>query len=382
MKQMKNVLLVVLSLPVTTALFSQRVLFKGVTDTIYNGKELVLYNKVTGDHDSAIVVNGKFEISVPYKEPARYMFYSKYELKKKGGYAPFGILISGPGTISIKTDMESFGRSVIENAPENELYQEFVKEGLPARQKISEAMNEKFGADVMRSLDQKSPRYPEIVKYYDQLNEANNLEEANRLYSFIKLHSNSFVSLYLLSNLSVNTPSEKTEEMYNAIGKTYKNTSYAMNILKGIDAKKITATGKVAPDFEQPDTLGKMVKLADFRGQYVLLDFWASWCVPCRAENPNVVKAYNRFHDKGFTVLGVSLDQPGKKEAWLKAISQDHLTWTHVSDLQFWNNAVAKLYGIQSIPQNYLLDKSGKIIAVNIRGEELTKKLLEVLPGQ
>jgi peroxiredoxin len=132
-------------------------------------------------------------------------------------------------------------------------------------------------------------------------------------------------------------------------------------------------------EFTQNDTLGKPVSLSDFKGKYVLIDFWASWCGPCRAENPNVVKAYNNYKDKDFTVLGVSLDQPGKQEAWLNAIHKDSLTWTHVSDLKFWDNAVAQLYGIRAIPQNLLLDPSGKIIAKNIRGEELKKKLEEVM---
>jgi len=110
-----------------------------------------------------------------------------------------------------------------------------------------------------------------------------------------------------------------------------------------------------------------------------LLDFWASWCGPCRAENPNVVKAFNNYKDKNFTVLSVSLDQPGKKQSWLDAIHKDGLTWTHVSDLKFWDNAVAKEYGIRAIPQNLLLDPTGKIIAKNVRGEELEKTLEEVI---
>ena len=110
-----------------------------------------------------------------------------------------------------------------------------------------------------------------------------------------------------------------------------------------------------------------------------MVDFWASWCGPCRAENPNVVKAYNQFKDKGFTVLGVSLDQPNAKDKWMKAIHDDQLTWTQVSDLKYWKNEVAVLYGIQAIPQNFLIDPNGKIIGKNLRGEELVKKLQSVL---
>lgn len=144
--------------------------------------------------------------------------------------------------------------------------------------------------------------------------------------------------------------------------------------------KRLPRLGKLPPDFEEPDTSRKMGKLSDFRGQYVLLDFWASWCGPCREENPNVVKAYQKFHSKGFTVLSVSLDQPGKKTNWLNAVHHDGLTWSQVSDLQFWNNAAAVLYGIKAIPQNFLLDKDGKIIAVNIKGDDLNKKLMELFP--
>ena len=146
-----------------------------------------------------------------------------------------------------------------------------------------------------------------------------------------------------------------------------------------MDARRGVLIGKQAPDFTQNDVSDKPVKLSDCRGKYVLLDFWASWCVPCRAENPNVVKAYQKFKDLNFTVVSISLDRPGHKEDWLKAIETDHLEWTNVSDLKFWENAVAKAYGIRSIPQNFLLDKNGKIIAENLRGEELNKVLAQLI---
>lgn len=135
--------------------------------------------------------------------------------------------------------------------------------------------------------------------------------------------------------------------------------------------------GQEAPDFTLPDPGGKMVSLSSFRGNYVLVDFWASWCGPCRQENPNVVSAFKQYSNKNFTILGVSLDRA--REPWLKAISDDQLSWTHVSDLKYWESAVVPLYNIEGIPFNVLLDPSGKIVAQNLRGTSLQAKLAEVL---
>jgi peroxiredoxin len=148
------------------------------------------------------------------------------------------------------------------------------------------------------------------------------------------------------------------------------------------EAKKAAETSwlnKEAPDFEMPDVNGTPVKLSSFRGKYVLVDFWASWCNPCRAENPNVVKAFDKYKGKNFTVLGVSLDRPGQKENWLKAIKDDKLNWTQVSDLQYWNSAVVGLYHLDGIPFNVLVDPQGKVIAEGLRGAQLLTKLEETL---
>lgn len=188
------------------------------------------------------------------------------------------------------------------------------------------------------------------------------------------------IAVYALSRFAgwdINT--EEVEPLFKQLSTSQKESPSAKILSGQVAIAKKTSIGSMAMDFTQNDTLGVPVKLSSFKGKYLLVDFWASWCGPCRKENPNVVKAYEQYRDKGFSILGVSLDQPGAKENWLKAIHDDNLTWTHVSDLQYWQNEVAKQYGIQAIPQNLLIDPKGKIIAKNLSGVQLQKKLNEIL---
>jgi peroxiredoxin len=172
---------------------------------------------------------------------------------------------------------------------------------------------------------------------------------------------------------------DKIEPLFNSLPEQVRNYPSAISFKEQVETAKKTGVGRVAPDFTQNDTLDQPVQLSSLRGKYLLIDFWASWCGPCRQENPNVVKVFNQYKDKNFHVLGVSLDRAGQKDKWMKAIHDDQLTWTHVSDLKFWENAVSKQYGIRAIPQNLLLDPQGKIVAKNLRGEALVKKMQELL---
>jgi len=163
----------------------------------------------------------------------------------------------------------------------------------------------------------------------------------------------------------------------NSLDPALKAGKAGVEISNHLKKEKKTSLGALAPDFSLSDTSGKKVSLSSLKGKYVLLDFWASWCGPCRQENPNVVEAYRTFKNKGFTVFGVSLDR--EKKNWLKAIKDDNLTWSHVSDLKFWSSEAAVLYGITAIPRNFLLDPQGRIIARDLRGPALIEKLNEVM---
>ena len=195
--------------------------------------------------------------------------------------------------------------------------------------------------------------------------------------NLLQVYPNHIVSTYFLSSHLDLYSKKDVTTLYTGLNPTLKKTQYGLKInnqyLKRVDVM----VGHKIPEFSQQNQFGKIVSIEDFKGKYVLIDFWASWCIPCRKENPNVVRAYNEFKSKGFDILAVSLDD--NKASWLKAIKNDKLEWNHVSDLAGWENVVSKTLKVSEVPSNILIDKDGIVLAKNLKGEDLHKKLAELM---
>ena len=276
-----------------------------------------------------------------------------------------------PGTITVTTADKMVNAKITgtKTNKENEAYNLAMKPvndaytALEAKQKAATEEQQKSPAFIKQGkLDEKA---------IEQQEKAINKQ-------FIISNPDSYISLNALQSYTYSADYVDIAPLYEGLSANVKASAGGKAFADILPKLKAVALGAMAPEFAEADTAGKMVSLSSFRGKYVLIDFWASWCGPCRQENPNVVKAFNQYKGKNFTILGVSLDRPNAKEAWLKAIHKDGLNWTQVSDLQFWKSKTADIYGVRAIPQNFLLDPNGKIIGKNLRGDDLNDKLAEI----
>lgn len=220
---------------------------------------------------------------------------------------------------------------------------------------------------------------PDAGKIMDQVREIFDQQE-EKMVQFIKNNPKSWVNPILVEQVQQGREPEELEALIQSLDPAVQAVPGIKAISERLVRLKAVAIGQIAPDFEQNDPDGNPVKLSEIyaKNAYTLIDFWAAWCGPCRMENPNIVAVYNDYKDKGFSVFGVSLDR--SKEDWLKAIEDDKLTWDHVSDLQYWQNAAAALYSVNSIPASFLVDREGRIVAKNLRDEALRAKIAELLP--
>lgn len=324
-----------------------------------------------GNAQKIAVVNGKFSIKGMIDEPVP-AFLSLSEDYKKDAAQPKQFILD-KGTIFVEITSVLADATVKGSKAQDDLFQ-YNTEQAPYSAKIN-AINQEAQRLSVGGIAADSIGRLFRIPFRDATKELADFQK-----KFVQKNTSSFISLLIISNIAGATNNYiEADNLLSGLGDDIKSGTTAKSIKEYINSQKKTSVGALAPDFALADTSGKKIALSELKGKYVLLDFWAAWCKPCRDENPNVVQAFKTYKNKGFTVFGVSLDK--ERKSWLKAIQDDELQWQHVSDLKFWGSEAAALYGITSIPRNFLLDPNGKIIGRDLRGQDLLDKLEELFPS-
>lgn len=344
------------------AIAQQNFVIKGTLRGAPDNTEVMLH--FDNPNTEAIAVSktrgGKFELKGSITEPALYV------LTTKGNKQNTGLFLEGK-KIVFNAHIDSLPFAVITGSGLQDRFRDFRKQFDPYFFQVDYLSKMISNPENASKQDSLYTIARALIADLDQ--KANAYVEENRTSAVTPL------LLYILYNFFQQP--EVLDMRFSKLDEIARKSYYGRMVESIVLENKIGAVGTKALDFQQADTSGTMISLSQFKGKYVLVDFWASWCGPCRLENPNLVSAYQKFQAKNFTILGVSLDRA--KDSWLQAIQQDGLVWTHVSDLNFWNNQVAKMYRITSIPQNILVGPDGTIVARNLRGEALSAKLSELL---
>ncbi|MEJ7558347.1 MAG: TlpA disulfide reductase family protein [Pedobacter sp.] len=329
-----------------------------------------------GNTDSVYLVDGTFKFTGKVSGYTTARMALSHEGKGKGHaiYAPGADVVYiyfGKENV-VFTSNDSLDNAVVTGSKvynEQAAYNKFIGGSIMA---LTKAVNIDFNSGTEEQ--KKDTLY---MKKVDLKYRKNLAARTEKQWEFAKANPKSFFGLVALSEAANVKDAVRAQPILNTFSKELLATDMGKELQQRLNASNLTAIGAVAPVFTQNDVSGKAVSLADYKGKLVLVEFWASWCSPCRAENPNLVKQYNTYKDKGFEILSVSLDSD--KKLWLGAIEKDGLPWTHVSDLKGWNNEVGRLYGVRAVPASYLVGKDGKIVGAGLRGDALNKKLAEML---
>ncbi|SRX75849.1 TlpA disulfide reductase family protein [Aequorivita antarctica] len=283
--------------------------------------------------------------------------------------------------------------------PENENMQaKIYKDSIKASRITGGKQNAAYNGFVDK-MDSFNEKKQERMDQFRAANEANDTVEIAKIQSdnlnligeeieykkqFLNEHNNTIFSVMLISDMAgrKEITAAEASAYVEKLDPKVASSQLAQDLKNNLDSLKKADVGSAAPDFSAPTPTGETMSLKDAMGKYTIIDFWASWCKPCRMENPNVVNVYNKYHDKGLNIISVSLDKAEQKDKWIQAIKDDKMDWYHVSNLQFWQDPIAKQYNVRSIPATFLLDENGMIIDKDLRGAALEAKIATLLGGE
>ncbi len=368
---MRRILVTIITLTLLSCQEKTEYNLSGTAPGLADGTQLYLFEVDDSNSgvakDTLVVNNGSFAATYPFRDAIQLQY-----LKVDGINGNVLFFVENED-LNAQIYKDSIGSSFVQGGKENELYKEYIST-------IRNFSQEKV---ALSQAFQKAQREQDGLLAENLKNQNMGLmaEEQEYKKSYIFDNKNSLFGLMLATELHSKgqLSGPEAEEVIAALSPKMKQHSLAIALEKRIASAKRAEIGGMAPEFSAKTPTGEDLALKDVLGKYTIIDFWASWCRPCRLENPNVVKVYEKYHEKGLNIISVSLDKPGQQDRWIQAIEDDNMNWYHVSNLQFWQDPIAEQYNVRSIPATFLLDSEGKIIGKNLRGPALEQRISQLL---